>query len=75
MEISPRLTVFGFINKCYFNNENEFWLKVLHSEAGQHASWSVGWLVGQLGVGGIGNKTNSAPNCCWVGVGAELGKK
>ena len=32
-------------------------------------SWSAGWA----GAGGIGTKTNSAPNFSWVGVGAELG--
>ena len=33
--------------------------------------------AGRPGAGGIGTKTNSAPNCSWVGVGvwAELGKK
>ena len=39
--------------------------------------WEAGWSAGRPGAGGIGTKTNSAPNCSWVGVGvgAELGKK
>ena len=36
--------------------------------------WEAGWSAGRSGAGGIGTKTNSAPNCSWVGVGAELGK-
>ena len=32
-----------------------------------------GWPAGWPGAGGIGNKTNSAPNWVGVRVGAELG--
>ena len=48
-------------------------LKVLLWEAGRP---TAGRSVGRPGAGGIGTKTNSAPNCSWVGVGvwAELGK-
>ena len=37
--------------------------------------WEVGRSAGRPGAGGIGTKTNSAPNFSWVGVGvgAELG--
>ena len=52
-------------------------LKVLLWEAGRPARRQVGRSVGRPGAGGIGTKTNSAPNCSWVGVGvwAELGNK
>ena len=36
--------------------------------------WEDGRMAGRAGAGGIGTKTNSAPNSSWVGVGAELGK-
>ena len=48
-------------------------LKLHLSEAGWNASWSVSWLIGRPGAGGIGTKTKSAPNFSWVGVRAELG--
>ena len=32
------------------------------------------WEACRPGAGGIGIQTNSAPNCSWVGIGAELGK-
>ena len=37
--------------------------------------WEAGQPAGQAGAGGVVTKTNSAPNCSWVGVGAELGNK
>ena len=39
--------------------------------------WEAGRPARRPGAGGIGTKTNSAPNCSWVGVGvwAELGNK
>ena len=37
--------------------------------------WEAGWSAGRLGAGGIGTKTNSAPNLSWVWVWAELGNK
>ena len=65
MEVKLRLTVLALYNtnnKFYFNNDSELWLR----------STSLG---GRPGAGGIGTKTNSAPNFGWVGVelGAELG--
>ena len=35
--------------------------------------WEAGRPARRPGAGGIGTKTNSAPNCSWVG--AELGNK
>ena len=35
--------------------------------------WPAGRLVGWADAGGIGTKTNSAQNWCWVRVKAELG--
>jgi len=32
------------------------------------------WEAGRLGAGGIGTKTNSAPNLSWVWLWAELDK-
>ena len=37
--------------------------------------WEAGWMAGWPGAGGIGTKTNSAPNLSWVWVWAELGNK
>ena len=48
-------------------------LKVLLWEAGRPARRPAGRPAGRPGAGGIGTKTNSAPNLSWVGVGAELG--
>ena len=37
--------------------------------------WEAGSSAGRLGAGGIGTKTNSAPNLSLVWVWAELGNK
>ena len=54
------MALYNTRNKSYFNNDSELWLKSTS-------------LEGRPGAGGIGTKTNSAPNFSWVGVGAELG--
>ena len=54
------MALFNPKNTFYFNNDSELWLKSTS-------------LEGRPGAGGIGTKTNSAPNFSWVGVGAELG--
>ena len=52
------------------------WLKST-SLGGRLVGRLVGRPAGRPGAGGIGTKTNSAPNCCWDGVGveAELGNE
>ena len=49
---------------CLFNNCSVFWLKITSLE---------GRAIGRRGAGGMGTKTNSAPNFSWVWVWAELG--